>query len=294
MNIQRIAVFGNTYQGGYAAELKNLFSGLVKTVGAKLIFDARYQSYLKSLLGPNTIVDTADTIGAHLEADLVLSIGGDGTFLHTANSVCPTETPIMGINAGHLGYLSAAPLVEVDKIVEDIAKGLYKVEPRAMLAVNSDSLRLPAKPFALNEVALLRQDTASMITVDSRLDGEPLASYQGDGLIVSTPTGSTAYNLSAGGPILAPNVASWVITPVAPHSLTMRPLVVNADTRIELNISSRSATVSLSIDGRSWPIHTGSRITIARAPHCTNVVRLTRHTFIDTLRNKLLWGAAGK
>ncbi len=286
-----IAVFGNTYQDGCAPLLRQLFEGLNRRVS--LTFEPEYHAYLTGLLGSDSVVARCSTFHGAVEADLALSVGGDGTFLHAANHICPAPTPIMGINAGHLGYLSAAPLAEAQQIVDDILRNRYIVEPRAMLAVSGDGLPLPARPYALNEVALLRQDTASMITVDARLDGEQLASYQGDGLIVATPTGSTAYSLSAGGPILAPSAQSWVITPVAPHSLTMRPLVVSADTRIELTMRSRSATGSLSIDGRSLPMRSGSTITIARAPHVINVVRLHRHTFIDALRQKLLWGAAG-
>ncbi len=294
--MKRIAIFGNSYQSAYTDLLRRLFSGLTNEIGARLSFEQSYRSYLLGILGNDPIVCVSDvlTTSPTIEADLVLSIGGDGTFLHTANSVSPTGIPIMGINAGHLGYLSAAPLSEVDEIIDDIAAGRYIVEPRAMLNVASDSLRLPPRPYALNEVTVMRQETASMISVEARLNGECLGTYKGDGLIISTPTGSTAYNLSAGGPILAPDVANWIITPVAPHSLTMRPLVVSADTRIDLTVTSRSTTISLSIDGRSWAISNGAQLTIDRAPHLTNVVRLRRHTFIDTLRNKLLWGAAGK
>lgn len=159
-----------------------------------------------------------------------------------------------------------------------------------MLAASCDSHKLPARPYALNEAAILRQDTGSMISVDTFVDGIPIATYLGDGLIISTPTGSTAYNLSAGGPIIAPNASNWVITPIAPHSLNMRPIVVGDDSVIEVIPRSRSNTFAISLDGNTRNLPVGSRIRFSKAPFATNVVRLPHHTFADTLRSKLLWG----
>lgn len=290
----KIAIFGNTYQGAYADELSRFFDSLSRCADMELEFEPTYRHYLLGILGPRSL-PPARTECCPDEADLVISIGGDGTFLHTANSVGEAQTPIMGLNSGHLGYLSAAPITDVDKVVADITSGHYIVEPRSMLQVSTpDKRRLPRRPFALNEIAVMRAGTASMIAVDTSIDGEPLATYLGDGLIIATPTGSTAYNLSAGGPILAPNAPSWVITPVAPHSLTMRPLVVSDRTRIDITARSRSNTVTVAIDGNPWTLPAGASLTMTRAPYVTNVVRLPGHTFIDSLREKLLWGAAGK
>ncbi|MBD5331437.1 MAG: NAD(+)/NADH kinase [Paramuribaculum sp.] len=290
----RIAIFGNTYQGAYAHELRRFFDGLRRYPDIALEFEPSYRDYLLGLLGAGSLPPARRGCCPD-EVDLVISIGGDGTFLHTANSVGEAETPIMGLNSGHLGYLSAAPITDVDKVITDIIEGRYIVEPRSMLQVSTpDSHRLPRRPFALNEIAVMREATASMISVDTRIDGEPLATYLGDGLIIATPTGSTAYNLSAGGPILAPTAPSWVITPVAPHSLTMRPLVVSDRTRIEITARSRSNTFTVAIDGNPWTLPIGSTVTVSRAAYVTNVVRLPGHTFIDSLREKLLWGAAGK
>lgn len=287
----RISIYGNSYQDAYAEALKALFGALAGS-GMELSFEPQYRKYLERLLG--TVYGREATAAATESADLVISIGGDGTFLHTANHVGQSGVPVMGLNAGHLGYLAAAPLTEVAELVADITGRNYIVEPRAMLAVDCRKHSISSRPFALNEVALLRQDTASMIAVDAWLDGEQLALYEGDGLIVATPTGSTAYSLSAGGPILAPTAPNWVITPVAPHSLTMRPLVVSDSTVIELTGRSRSASVALTLDGRATLLPTGASVEIRKADHALNVVRLKRHTFIDTLRQKLLWGAAGK
>lgn len=159
-----------------------------------------------------------------------------------------------------------------------------------MLSASCKTCRLQHRPFALNEAAILRQDTGSMISVDTFVDGFQLATYMGDGLIISTPTGSTAYNLSVGGPIIAPSASNWVITPVAPHSLNMRPLVLSDDAIIELVPRSRSNTFTLSLDGNARSLSVGSRLRLSKAPFVTNVVRLHNHTFADTLRSKLLWG----
>lgn len=225
-------------------------------------------------------------------AGLALSIGGDGTFLSTVHMLADNPTPVMGINSGHLGYLSAAEMSEAAELVDAIVSGAYVIRERSLLAVtviDPDGTGQPVR-YGLNEVAVLRRDTASMITVDATLNGQCLASYHADGLIVSTPTGSTAYNLSAGGPIAAPDTGIWIITPVAPHTLNMRPLVVADTSSLTLDIESRSDTVLLSIDGKATPIAASRRIAIAQAPHKLRLALLPGRNFIDTLRTKLLWG----
>lgn len=223
-------------------------------------------------------------------ADLVMSIGGDGTFLRTANSVGALQTPIIGINSGHLGYLAAAQIDDMPHVMEQILSGKCTVEPRSVLAVSSPDVRLKGFAFALNEVAILKQDTASMITVSTRLGGSVLAEYRADGLIVSTPTGSTGYNLSVGGPIVSPAAPVWVISPIAAHSLAMRPLVVSDSETVDTDVRSRSGSFLLSIDGKSQVLHEGVRLHIERAPWQVNVVHLADMDFPLTLRSKLLWG----
>lgn len=223
-------------------------------------------------------------------ANLVMSIGGDGTFLRTANSVGVLQTPIIGINSGHLGYLAAAQIDDMPHVMEQILSGKCTVEPRSVLAVSSPDVRLKGFAFALNEVAILKQDTASMITVSTRLGGSVLAEYRADGLIVSTPTGSTGYNLSVGGPIVSPAAPVWVISPIAAHSLAMRPLVVSDSETVDTDVRSRSGSFLLSIDGKSQVLHEGVRLHIERAPWQVNVVHLADMDFPLTLRSKLLWG----
>ena len=286
-----IVIFGNSYQGAYAAELRDFFMRLLSQSELRVSFDSIYRDYLAGII-PG-VLDNARTVsGFDFSADLSLSIGGDGTFLHTANRIGDKQIPIMGLNSGHLGYLSAAPMADIDTTIRHIETGNYVVEPRSMLAAECAGRHIQARPFALNEAAILRQDTGSMIAVDTFVDGMPLAKYLGDGLIISTPTGSTAYNMSAGGPIIAPTAANWVITPIAPHSLNMRPLVVNDNAVIELIPRSRSNTFTLSLDGNARALPVSSRLILRKAPFVTNVVRLPHHTFSETLRSKLLWGVS--
>lgn len=287
--MKEIAIFGNSYQGAYAAILNSFFCELMSRRDIRVIFDKSYRDYLAGII-PGVLNDAPTISVGDFSADLALSIGGDGTFLHTANRIGSKQIPIMGLNSGHLGYLSAAPLSDIAATVSIIESGSYVIEPRTMLAASCESHRLQSRPYALNEAAILRQDTGSMISVDTFVDGNPIANYQGDGLIISTPTGSTAYSLSAGGPIIAPTAANWVITPIAPHSLNMRPLVVSDGSVIEVVPRSRSNTFGLSLDGNTRNLPVGTRLRFGKAPFVTNVVRMPHHTFADTLRSKLLWG----
>ncbi len=251
--------------------------------GEPIAVSARCYDQLKPLLPASAF--PVDPLKPH-EAELAISIGGDGTFLRTAQWVAPFDVPILGINAGHLGYLAA--FSPETFLCPDIK---LTVEQRMMLRVET-SAPLPDDfiPFAVNEVALLRKDTASMISVSANLNAHELTTYRGDGLIVSTPTGSTGYNMSVGGPIIEPTAPVMVISPVAPHALTMRPLVVNATSRISLTAESRADGCLLSLDSRIIDIPVRSRVIISRADFPLRIVVSPDYHFTTTLRTKLLWG----
>lgn len=285
-----IAIFGNRYQDDYTGHLKRFFNRLeCEGKDLKLIIEERYMDYLRESLGADA-PRCGTFAGNDFDAQLALSIGGDGTFLTTASIVGRKQTPIMGINSGHLGYLSAARITEADKVATVIARHLYTIDDRSMISVDAGpDIELPRR-YALNEVAVMKQDTASMITVDAFVDGRELASYRADGLIVSTPTGSTGYNLSVGGPIVEPHTPVWTISPIAAHSLNMRPLVVSDHIAVELTAKSRSGSYLLSVDGQSLTLSTAHRLHLQRAPFVTKVVQPLNHNFIDTLRRKMLWG----
>lgn len=228
--------------------------------------------------------------GEVIEADLALSLGGDGTFLRTAQWVAGSRVPILGVNAGHLGFLTDFTIDLFLRADRALLESL-RLEPRKLLKVGcSGPLPEGCWPYALNDVAMLKNDTASMISVCASVDGTPLTTYQADGLIVATPTGSTGYNLSAGGPILAPTVDALLLAPVAPHLLAMRPLAVGGSSRLEFVVSARSGMFMLSLDGRSCPVQAGATVTVEPAPFPIIVAQHPDHDFAKTLRSKLLWG----
>lgn len=284
----RIAVFGNRYQEAHIEELSTLFD-LMSRHNVWVEMEESFYNYLCSVLtSPPEVNDLIK--GDDFNAAIALSIGGDGTFLRTAQRVGEKEIPILGINTGHLGYLADVTVNEANDKLQNLLDGKYHVESRTMIAVTSPDAKLDLWRYAINEVAILKEDTSSMIEMEATVDDSHLATYLADGLIVSTPTGSTGYNLSVGGPIVAPSAPVWAISPVAAHSLTMRPLIVADDSVISVTTRSRSETYRISLDGRSQTLPVGTTIEMRRAPFVTRVIQRLDHRFTDTLRSKLLWG----
>lgn len=234
--------------------------------------------------------DAAEAAEPSERSSAIISIGGDGTFLQAARWDGSREIPIAGLNAGHLGYLASWRLDQSRTFVAELLAGEFAVERRALQKVESPLIPEQEWPYALNETALLKENTASMISVRTLIGDEFLTDYLGDGLIVSTPTGSTGYNLSAGGPILEPGIDTWVLSPVAPHSLNMRPIVVSSSHALALKGRSRSGRFLLSLDGRSLSLPSGSEIRIVRAPFVIPVVHRKSLHFVGRVREKLLWG----
>lgn len=289
----KIAIFGKRRQS--LDDIPHIVS-LVSTLserGAFLTAERLFFEAMTRLTGtPLPVDDVFD--GDDFSADFAISIGGDGTFLRTARWVGSKEIPILGFNTGHLGFLAEESIASGVHLIDTLAEGRYIIESRSLLEVRAveGNIRssLSGWAYALNEVAIIRQDTASMITVNTLLDDMPVASYQGDGLIISTPTGSTAYNLSVGGPIIQPTAPCWVLSPIAPHSLTMRPLVVSDSHVIETSVESRADTYRLTLDGRTLILPIDVKLHIRRAPFVVKVLHSDGHNFIDTLSAKLLWG----
>ena len=226
-----------------------------------------------------------------VEADMAISLGGDGTFLKAATQVGNRQIPILGINTGRLGFLADVLPEEMEQVVDEILKGHYRVEARSVLQVLSPTGTIHLTPFGLNEIAVLKHDSSSMISIHTAINGEQLTTYQADGLVVATPTGSTAYSLSVGGPIIVPHSRTFAVTPVAPHSLNVRPLVIGDDAEITLRIESRSHNYLVSVDGRSESLSEETQLIIRKAPYCVRVVKRFDHHFFNTLRNKMMWGA---
>jgi NAD+ kinase len=224
--------------------------------------------------------------------DLFVSFGGDGTILRAITYIRDLGIPIVGVNTGRLGFLSTFKKEEVRRVVTEFRAGAYELVERSLVAVYSDN-EIPEfgrLNFALNEVSVSRKDTTSMITIATYLNNEYLTSYWADGLIIATPTGSTGYSLSCGGPVITPTAQSLVITPIAPHNLNARPLVISDNTEIRLKVSGREEHHLLSLDSRLATIENGRELTIKKAGFKIRMVEYTSESFLKTIRNKLLWG----
>ena len=227
-----------------------------------------------------------------LSIDLLVSIGGDGTFLRTIEYVRDLNIPVMGINTGNLGFLATIKKENLDQAVEKIYNKKFKVENRSVIKVNSEEIGLPKNlfPYALNEISVVRKDTTSMINIKTSLDGNHLNSYWADGLIISTPTGSTGYSLSCGGPVISPSSGSLVLTPISPHNLNARPLVISDETKIELSVSGREENHLLSIDSNIFTVPNQTKITIEKPNFDFKIAHFSNNNFYKTLKEKLLWG----
>ena len=285
----RFALFGNTYQAKKSLHAEELFR-LLEQHRAEFCISREFHNFLTQdvhLSLPH--IEQFDDDRFH--ADMVISLGGDGTFLKAASRVGSKGIPILGINTGRLGFLADISPEEMRETFNEIYDHRYRIEERSVLQLKCDNPLLTREPYALNEIAVLKRDSTSMISIRATIDGMPLATYQADGLIVATPTGSTAYSLSVGGPIIAPDSKTIALTPVAPHSLNIRPIVICDDREITLDVESRSHNFLVAIDGRSESCSETTRLTIAKAAHTVKVVKRINHRFFDTLRNKMMWGA---
>ena len=289
---KKFALFGNIYQAKKSAHVLRLLSILAKHQAEVYIHKDFYLYLTKDQKMDIQVAGVFE--GDDFEADMVLSMGGDGTFLKAASYVGKKNIPILGINTGRLGFLADISPEEMEETFEDIYRKNYKVEDRSVLQVFSESQFLKGYPCGLNEIAILKRDSSSMITIHTSINGAYLTTYQADGLVIATPTGSTAYSLSIGGPIIVPHSKTIAITPVAPHSLNVRPIVVNDDSEITLDVESRSHNFLVAIDGRSETCREGTRLTIRKADYHIKIVKRPNHVFFHTLRNKMMWGADGR
>lgn len=288
----KFAIFGNTYQAKKSTYAETLFK-LLNNRGAKVCICRKFYQFLTVELNMN--LDNFQVFdGDDFDADMVISMGGDGTFLKAASRVGNKNIPILGINTGRLGFLADIAPEEIGNTINDIYNHHYKIEERSVLHLECDDKRLQESPYALNDIAILKRDSSSMITIHTSINDEYLTTYQADGLIVSTPTGSTAYSLSVGGPIIVPQSNTIAITPVAPHTLNVRPIVIRDDWEITLDVESRSHNFLVAIDGRNETCKESNRLTIRKASYMVKVVKRFEQNFFDTLRNKMMWGVDGR
>jgi NAD+ kinase len=287
----KVAIFGQYYQNDTRPIIKDIFV-FFNNNSVELVIE---EQFLKILYEEKIVEKQYATFSSHKDLnssfDILISIGGDGTILRAATYVRDSGIPLLGINAGRLGFLAKVQKENIEQFLQIVLEKQYTLTKRTLLSLESNTKTTPFDiNFAMNEVTVARKDTTSMITIETYLNGEYLTSYWADGLIISTPTGSTGYSLSCGGPILTPDVKALVITPIAPHNLNARPLVIQDDLEIKLIVSGREDEYLVSLDSRITPIDNNSILIIKKTPYQINMVEIPNETFFKTLRNKLLWG----
>ena len=284
----RFALFGNVYQTKKSASIQKVLSCLSQR-GAEVLVDQEYYQFLTEdqKLDVNAAKIFTDD---DFDADIVISMGGDGTFLKAASRVRQKMIPILGINMGRLGFLADISPNDIEKCLDAIYEEDYSIENRALIQVTTDGEPLEGYNCALNDVAILKRDTASMISIRASINGDYLTTYQADGLVISSPTGSTAYSLSNGGPIIVPGTKVISMTAVAPHSMNIRPIVLADSSEITLTVESRSHNFLIAIDGRSEKCKEGTKLTLRRAPYDVKVVKRSDQRYFNTLREKMMWG----
>jgi NAD+ kinase len=288
----KVAIYGQYYQNSTEPIIRDIFVFFNENK-VEMIIEAEF---LKLLYEKQIVKKEYKTFESYKELDssfdIMISIGGDGTILRAATLVRDSGIPILGINAGRLGFLAMVQKDEIAQFLQFVIEKKYTISERSLISLSSspEISEIEDINFAMNEISVSRKDTTSMITIETYLDGEFLNSYWADGLIIATPTGSTGYSMSCGGPILTPSVASLVITPIAPHNLNARPLVIPDDTEIRLKISGREEQYLVSLDSRIASVKNESILTIKKTPFKIKMVEIQEETFFKTLRNKLLWG----
>lgn len=257
-----------------------------------IVFEEKFYEYLKNDINDLNYQTFKSYNDLDSSLDLFFSVGGDGTFLRSISFVRDLNIPIIGINTGRLGFLATIQKEDIEQAFNEILNKKYVIQERTLLCVKTDDNNkdIAELNFALNEVSVSRKNTASMITVETYLDKEFLNTYWSDGLIISTPTGSTGYSLSCGGPIISPTSKNLILTPIAPHSLSVRPLVIPQETKIALKVDSRANEALLTLDSRITTINNNTNITIEKCNFTIKTIQLNSQSFIKTLREKLLWG----
>ena len=294
-----IAIFGNAMKPNTLVEVRHILQFMTeKGIHVLLSQELRQELDLREYPGfPENWDGEQQPENVYGEPiDFALSVGGDGTFLTSAAAIGNKNIPILGVNCGHLGFLAEVQTQNVDEILQQLVAGEYTIERRHLLSLTildkegNKRDDLVMAPNALNEIAILKQGLTNMLTIETKVNGELLHTYHSDGLIIATPTGSTAYNLSIGGPLVVPQSRGIILTPIAPHSLTVRPIVMPDDWKFDIRVSSRYDAYMVSVDGRSQSLSTDMSLHIERAPYTVKVVQIGDNSFLKSLRTKLNWG----
>lgn len=286
----KIAIYGRPYRNRLNQYVEQL-TQMISDNGIELSIAEPYAEFLQenNLIKPGHSQFNIDEVNIS-EFVCLLSIGGDGTLLDTVPIIGDSGVPVIGINAGRLGFISSITIDEFSDVLKSLKSGDFTCENRSLLLVETQRKLFGKKNFALNELTLHKKESSSMIRIHAYLDNEILNTYWADGLIISTPTGSTAYNLSCGGPIIVPGSENVVVTPIAPHNLTVRPIVISNTSSLRIKVSGRAESFLITIDSRSEPIYPDEEVYVSRAPFHFKLIQPAGHSFINTMRNKLAWG----
>lgn len=289
--MKHIAIYAKKISKQDLNVFENLLNGIVQR-GWVPLFEKEFAQQLHAKF-PS--LKEAATFENHLDLrqgiDLMISLGGDGTFLKAVSYIRDSGIPILGINTGRLGFLSNLSKNNIEQVLDRFNLGQYEFQKRSLIRVHTENELFGDQNYALNELTLQKKDTSSMIKVHAYLGDKFLNTYWADGLIVATPTGSTAYSLSCGGPIITPGCQVHILTPIAPHNLNVRPVVVPDHMPISLQVEGRDRSYLLSLDGHSQHIKQGEKVTITKAEFMINVVKFEDNNFLDTIRNKMFWGS---
>ena len=264
----------------------HIFSVLKSLQKHNIDFDIDGDSFDLLLNGLNSKTNFNRIKKLTKEYDYVVSIGGDGTILRSADEIGKLSIPIIGLNKGRLGFLANSPVEVFDSLIDKIQASKFKISERSIIQVEFEG----NIKSALNEISVSRKNTTSLITIDTKLDNQYLNTYWADGLIISTPTGSTGYSLSCGGPIIMPDSKNFVLTPIAPHNLNARPLVISDEKKIEISINGRESEYFVSADSKIFSVSIDSKLNISKAPHVLKMIEFEDNSYINTLREKLMWG----
>ncbi|MBT4344491.1 MAG: NAD kinase [Flavobacteriales bacterium] len=285
-----IAIFGSPYPEHFTKYIQHLVKKL-ESEHIKIIIEEEFYVFLQNNIRLTSKKETFNSYESLKEnADFLLSIGGDGTLLKAVTFVRESNIPIMGINTGRLGFISSISAGQIDDAINDILKANFKINERALLELTTENNLFKDKNFALNEVAISKKDTSSMIRIDAFVDEEFLNTYWADGLVISTPTGSTGYSLSCGGPIIMPGTNNIIVTPNAPHNLNVRPIVLNDKSVLKLKVDDRDQLALVSLDSRSRAFDSDTELLIKKADFKIKLIQPQDNSFTSTIRNKLMWG----
>lgn len=286
----KIAIYGREFNNSVLPFVQDVFDALLY-YGIETIVHLEYNEFIKDKVKlPKDLATFSNHTELCNNADVLISLGGDGTLLDTLALVRDSGIPVIGINFGRLGFLASINKNEIKNAIQALLNKEYSLDKRTLLNVESKHNLFGDENFALNDITIHRRDNTAMMIIHAYMNDEFINSYWADGLIIATPTGSTAYSLSCGGPIIFPSAQNFVITPIAPHNLNVRPVIIPDDVSLRFEVEARSTKFLVSCDSRTATVDRSVKITINKAAFHVNLVRLNNESYLTTLRNKLLWG----